>query len=177
ASYDPRAYYGVGPFDFVPTRMIDTDFMETCSDDVLADLDGNGIADIPVGRLPARTPAEADLMVSKIVNFSPSNTSPTAVMVAEKNDDAYYLSFEQANDQVTSIIQGLAPATPIQKIYRRLEKTTFTGAISASTGTAAVTGTGTQFLTEVQVGNQLNGNGVELGFVSSIASDTSLTLT
>ena len=177
ASYDARNYYGAGNFDFVPTMMIDTDFMETCSDDVLADLNGDGIADIPVGRLPARTAAEADLMVSKIVNFSPSNTSPTAVMVADRNDDGYYFSFEQANDSVGNIVQNLSPTTTIQKVYRRLEKTALTGTISANSGNALISGTGTHFLTELQAGNQLNGNGVELGFVSSISGDTSLTLT
>jgi len=182
ASLDPRNYYGLaappdpGSFDFVPTKMIDTEFMETCSDDELVDLNGDGIADIPIGRLPARTAAEADLMISKIVNFTPQNPQ-TAVMVADRNDDGYYFSFENANDEVANIVQSLLPGTTIQKVYRRLEKTTLTGNISADSTSTTVTGTGTHFTTEVLVGNQINGNGVELGFVSSISSDTSLNLT
>jgi len=117
ASYDAHNYYGVGNFDFVPTRMIDTDFMETCSDDVLADLDGDGIADIPVGRLPARTAAEATLMVSKIVNFSPANPPQTAMLVAD-TQGSYYFNFEQANDDVIPL---LPVSMTVQKVYRRLE--------------------------------------------------------
>ncbi len=117
ADFDARNYRGVGNFDFVPTMMIDTDFMETCSDDVLADLDGNGIADIPVGRLPARTAAEADLMVSKIVNFSPANPPQTAMLVAD-TQGSYYFNFEQANDDVIPLLPA---SMTIQKVYRRLE--------------------------------------------------------
>jgi hypothetical protein len=49
ASYDPKSYLGYGEFDVVPTRLIDTTFMETASDDWLADFNGDGIADVTSG--------------------------------------------------------------------------------------------------------------------------------
>ncbi len=66
ASYDPKNYLGLGDFDLVPTRLIDTTFMETASDDSLVDFNGDGIADLPIGRLPVRNAAEASLMIAKI---------------------------------------------------------------------------------------------------------------
>ena len=49
---------GFGDLDRVPTRLIDTDFMETASDDWFSDFTGDGIAELATGRLPARTADE-----------------------------------------------------------------------------------------------------------------------
>ncbi|MGZ8846914.1 MAG: C25 family cysteine peptidase, partial [Pyrinomonadaceae bacterium] len=52
ATYDPRNYLGGGNNDFVPTKLIDTQGMETGSDDWLADINGVGLTNLAVGRLP-----------------------------------------------------------------------------------------------------------------------------
>jgi hypothetical protein len=123
ASYDPRNYLGVGNFDFVPTKQVDTGTassataLETSSDDWLTDFNDDGIADISVGRLPVRTANEANLIVSKIVNYSPANTSQSAMLVAD-TQGGYYFNFEAATDQVVPLL----PSTmAIQKVYRRLQ--------------------------------------------------------
>lgn len=123
ASYDPRNRLGAGNFDFVPTKLVDTGrpgdatALETASDDWLTDFDGNGIADIAIGRVPARTIAEANLVVSKIVNYSPANTGNKALLVAD-TQGSYYFNFEAANDQVaTTLPVGMT----VQKVYRRLQ--------------------------------------------------------
>jgi hypothetical protein len=117
ASYDARNYEGVGNFDFVPTKLIDTTYMETASDDTLADFDGDGVPEIPVGRLPVRTVAEENLMLTKIVNFLPSNVPQNALMVAD-TQGSYFFDFENANDQLGALVP---PGMPVQKVYRRLE--------------------------------------------------------
>jgi len=123
ASYDPRNYLGVGNFDFVPSKQVDigtintATSLETASDDWLTDFNDDGIADISLGRLPVRTVAEANLMVSKIVNYSPANTSASAMLVAD-TQGSYYFNFETASDQVGAL---LPPAMSIQKVYRRLQ--------------------------------------------------------
>lgn len=123
ASYDPRNYLGVGNFDLVPSKQVDTGTistatsLETASDDWLTDFNDDGIADISVGRLPVRTLAEANLVVSKIVNYSPANTSASAMLVADAQG-SYYFNFETASDQVGAL---LPPAMTIQKVYRRLQ--------------------------------------------------------
>jgi hypothetical protein len=123
ASYDPKNYQGAGSFDFVPTKLVDTGTagtataLEAMSDDWFTDFDSDGIADIAVGRLPVRTIAEANLVVSKIVNYSPANTGNKALLVAD-TQGSYYFNFEAANDQVaTTLPAGMT----IQKVYRRLQ--------------------------------------------------------
>ena len=116
ASYDYRNYEGGGNFDFVPTQLIDTVFMETGSDDTLTDFDGDGIPEIPVGRLPVRTVAEANLILSKIVNFSPSNVPQSALMVADAQG-SYFFNFEQANEQLIPLLPASMQAT-VQRVYR-----------------------------------------------------------
>ena len=116
-SYDPRDYFHLGSFDFVPTKLVDTALMETGSDDALSDFDNDGIPEIPIGRLPVRTAAEADRAISKIVNFSPANVPQTALMVAD-TQGSYYFNFEQASDQASAL---LPPGMTVQKLYRRLE--------------------------------------------------------
>lgn len=110
ASYDPKNYLGQGSTDFVPTKLFDSALMETASDDWLADFDGDGIADIAIGRLPLRTTADADLMVNKIVSYEAMAPDPTrnVVLVAD-------YSFERAS----SALQSLVPAAvPVQVINR-----------------------------------------------------------
>jgi hypothetical protein len=79
SSWDPRNYLQQGFADFVPTKLIDTVHMETASDDWLADFDGDGVADIATGRLPARTAADATLMVDKILAYERERQAGTAL--------------------------------------------------------------------------------------------------
>ena len=55
ASFDPRNFLGQGDFDFAPTKLIDTQQMETASDDWFVDWNSDGIPDIAIGRLSVRT--------------------------------------------------------------------------------------------------------------------------
>jgi hypothetical protein len=123
ASYDPRNYQGYGDFDFVPTKLIDTGVrgtdtaLETASDDWLTDFDGDGIADISIGRLPVRTLAEANLVVGKIVNYSPANSPQSALLVADAQG-TYYWNFEASDDQIASLLPA---SLTKQKVYRAQE--------------------------------------------------------
>lgn len=116
ASYDYRNYEGGGNFDLVPTTLVDTVFMETGSDDTLTDFDGDGIPEIPVGRLPVRTVAQANLVLSKIVNFSPGNVPQSALMVADAQG-SYFFNFEQANEDLIPLLTANMQAN-VQRVYR-----------------------------------------------------------
>jgi hypothetical protein len=123
ASYDPRNYTGAGSFDYLPSKLIDTGTsgtataLETASDDWLTDFDGNGIGDISTGRIPVRTVAEANIVISKIINYSPANTNNSALLVAD-TQGSYFFNFEAADDQVGSTFPS---GMSIQKVYRRLQ--------------------------------------------------------
>jgi hypothetical protein len=103
ASLDPKNYLGLGDFDFVPTRLIDTTFMETASDDWLADFDNDGIADVAIGRLPVRTVAEAQAMIDKVTAYEQSTAAEEALLVSDRNDG---YNFEAAN----AALRPLLPA-------------------------------------------------------------------
>jgi hypothetical protein len=117
ASYDPKNYLGAGEFDFVPTKLIDTSYLETASDDWFADFDDDGLAEMYIGRLPVRSPAEAAVLVSKIVNYDSANfkvpiPKRSVLLVADTNDG---FNFELASEQ----LRALVPAgTNVQEIFR-----------------------------------------------------------
>ena len=69
ATYDPRNYLGLGNYDFVPTKLIDTAYLETASDDWFVDFNNDSLPEIAVGRFPPRTAQEASNVVSKIVGY------------------------------------------------------------------------------------------------------------
>ncbi|MBS1790770.1 MAG: hypothetical protein JST85_23845 [Acidobacteria bacterium] len=85
ASYDPRNYMNNGNSDLVPTRLVDAGTLETASDDALVDFDGDGLPDLTVGRLPARTAAEAQRMVERLLNYDKATPSKETVLVADQN--------------------------------------------------------------------------------------------
>lgn len=139
ASLDPRNYEAVGNFDLVPTKLLDATYNETSSDDWLADFDNDGIADIPVGRIPARNPTEAALEISKIVNFLPSNVPQSALLVAD-DPTGYYFNFETANDQVEAQLHALVPSMTVQRINKRTDPNAHDNIIAKAFGRAGSPG-------------------------------------
>ncbi len=114
ASVDPRNYLGFGYFDFVPTRIIPTAELKTASDDWFSDFDGTGIATIATGRLPARTAADAQLMVSKITGYATGATggwNSQAMLVADADDPG--VSFAQAATSVQSLLPSTLTTTDV----------------------------------------------------------------
>jgi len=89
ASVDPRNYLDFGTFDYTPTKLVTTSLLTTASDDWFTDFNNDGIADIPVGRIPVRTPEEASLVLGKITSRgTPSGTwSKSALFVADHSAD------------------------------------------------------------------------------------------
>ena len=87
ASLDPKGYLGFGNADFVPTKLIDTTFMETASDDWFVDFNGDGAADIAIGRLPVRTAEEVTAMIAKIIDYDNAETINRVMLVSDSGDD------------------------------------------------------------------------------------------
>jgi parallel beta-helix repeat protein len=97
ASFDPRDHLGIGDTDLVPTRLIDTAYIETASDDWFADFNGDGLAELNVGRLPARSVEEAFGVVNKLVTYAKSSPMSEALLVADAN---LGFDFEAASAQL-----------------------------------------------------------------------------
>jgi hypothetical protein len=102
ASFDAKNYLGFGANDLVPTRLIDTQLLETASDDWLADLDGDGIAEMSVGRLPIRSLLEAVKIVAKIVAYDHISRPGGALLVADEGLDG--VDFEAQTAEVRAVI-------------------------------------------------------------------------
>jgi uncharacterized repeat protein (TIGR01451 family) len=132
ASFDPRDYLGLGAFDYVPTRLIETTAFKTASDDWFTDFKQNGYATIPTGRLPVRTQSDAELMVSKILGYEQGHSGGTwnsqALIVADQNVDSNFSSASTsaaanlpATLQVTKILaDGVDPSTAHSQILAAL---------------------------------------------------------
>jgi photosystem II stability/assembly factor-like uncharacterized protein len=101
ASYDPKNYLGFGDWDIVPTKLIDTQLMESASDDWFADFNDDGLAEMFVGRLPARTAEEAAAMAAKIVSYENSPPLEEALLVADTNNG---YDFERTNAELRLLI-------------------------------------------------------------------------
>jgi CSLREA domain-containing protein len=101
SSFDPRNYLGYGDYDFVPTKLLAAGTMETASDDWLADSNSDGVPELAVGRLPARTAEQMSVMVSKIVSYEQNNRSAGALMVTDRNDG---FDFEAASRRVKALL-------------------------------------------------------------------------
>ena len=69
ASYDPRGYRGFPDVNFVPTKMFDTAYEETGSDEALVDFNDDGLAELAIGRITARSAAEISMFLNRVVTF------------------------------------------------------------------------------------------------------------
>jgi len=112
SSWDPRNYLGQGYNDYVPTKLIDTSELETASDDWVADFNNDGIPEIAVGRLPARTASDAVTMVSKILNYDQERASGAPLRGALLVSDG---GFENQTAEVASYLAAL---TTVQSLNR-----------------------------------------------------------
>ena len=91
SSYDSRNYLGGTNRDLVPTKLIDTEALETSSDALLADFNNDGIEDIALGRLPVVNQTEAARMISKIQRYERANfrEERSNLFVSDRNFETY----------------------------------------------------------------------------------------
>ena len=116
ASFDPKNYLGMGDFDFLPTKLVNTSSLETASDDWFGDINNNGFSEIAVGRLSVRTSAEAALQAAKIVAYRQSapGAAWTQNLVLVSDFDPTF-DFEGTSDDLLSVTP---PSMSVSKIYR-----------------------------------------------------------
>lgn len=120
ATYDYRNYEGAPFANFVPTRLFDTQFEETGSDDALVDFNNDGLADIPIGRVPARTTAHVTQLLQKTTDFEATSSTALATRGAllaydDINDPAYGTYFRDMSQRLQA---SLPSGTPSTLLYR-----------------------------------------------------------
>ncbi len=91
SSYDQRNYLNQIARDLIPTKLIDTQFMETSSDGWLADFDNDGVEDMSLGRIPVVNTAEATQMVAKLGRYDQQEErlKTTDLLIADNFFEGY----------------------------------------------------------------------------------------
>ena len=67
-----RATMRNGFLNLVPSKLFDSLYSEIGSDEFLSEFNGDGLAEIPIGRIPARTAANVTLVLNKVTTFEQS---------------------------------------------------------------------------------------------------------
>ncbi len=70
SSYDPRNYEGFGYWNLIPSKFVPSfEATEIPSDEALADFNNDGLAELAIGRIPARTAAHITNVLNKTMLF------------------------------------------------------------------------------------------------------------
>ncbi len=88
ASYNPRNYglAAGAPVDLVPTSLVETEYMETGSDDALVSFSEATVPDIAVGRLPISDANSAQQVVTKILGRALVSDESRLLFVQDEDD-------------------------------------------------------------------------------------------
>jgi len=85
--YDYLDHTGAGVDPMVPSVLVPSSRLcETNADALFGDLDGDGVPEVPVGRLPVRTHDELARLIAKIVGHDVAGSVPAGVLVADDAD-------------------------------------------------------------------------------------------
>jgi hypothetical protein len=136
-TYDYRDYLGFGVQPWVPPYLLPTPYIgETASDNWFACISGDDVLpDLHIGRLPAASAAEADLMVGKVLDYAqdppPGTWNQDVLFVADNADAAG--DFAAYSD---ALVDGYLPATyTAHKVYYQITHMTQPEVTAAITGT------------------------------------------
>jgi hypothetical protein len=95
ATSDYRNYLDMAPKNVVPAPMVAVSFSgETVSDSILADVDGDGMPNLAVGRWPVNTPEEAADLVARTLAYE-KGTAVSATFFAADSTESQFGSTAQ----------------------------------------------------------------------------------
>ena len=109
AHYDTRGYLGPSLNNLIPTKMVETAYLETGSDDYLTDFNEDGLADIAIGRIATRDPAQVTLALNKTINFELTSATNINRGFLYPADSPEGYDFEALNARLASIIPNIYP--------------------------------------------------------------------
>jgi hypothetical protein len=115
ATYDYKNYLETGVENHVPVKTLKTRYVWTASDPWLAAVNGEDILpDVAVGRLPASSVEEVELLVEKILAYESGEGDPSApVVLIADNPDLAGDFVADGNELASGVLSG----ETIEKIY------------------------------------------------------------
>jgi hypothetical protein len=118
-SYDYKDNLGLGSISFIPTVYASTRFISyTPSDALLADLDGDGLADKAVGRWPVRGISDLQATVDKTLAWSAGQVDERSAIWVADTDDLNVPSFRgQANRMLGVLGDAGWPDASLDRIF------------------------------------------------------------
>lgn len=110
-SYDGKNYANRGYQNMVPTKIVDTVYLETGSDEALADFNGDGLSEIAIGRIPVSTRAQATDQLARVMEFEVPAQQNINRGVLFAYDDPNGFDFQWMSHQLRNQLPGTVPAT------------------------------------------------------------------
>lgn len=115
ASYDFRNFEGNGFHNYVPTKLVDTVYMETGSDEALADFNDDGLSEIAVGRITARTAGDVTQALSRTAAFELTVSNWIQRGALFVSDEPIGYDFTELSNRIR---QQLPPNMPVTMVTR-----------------------------------------------------------
>ena len=139
-TYDYFDYLGVGSRSFVPTLYAQTDpaiVRYAPVDPLFGDVDGDGVPEVSVGRLPARTSAELSLLVGKTLGYKGGNR---VLLAADAIDPS--LSFKTVSETIAAALPADTQASRayVDDLGLQGARTTLLGTMNAGGGLVSYVG-------------------------------------
>ena len=101
-SYDYKNYLGLNSVSFIPTLYAQTDSLIRYApvDAKFADIDGDNVPDINIGRFPVRTESELANLIQKINDYTDKDYGLTSIFAADGVDSSSGYSFKNDADSL-----------------------------------------------------------------------------
>ncbi len=115
AHYDTRNYIASGVSNLLPTKMVETVYLETGSDDYLVDFNNDGLADFAIGRIPAETALHVTTSLNKTKNFEQTVEQNFARGFLFVSDDPIGYDFVGINSRLRDLLPSDVPRTMIKR--------------------------------------------------------------
>jgi hypothetical protein len=113
AYYDTRGYIFVSPNNMLPTKLFESAYLETASDDYLVDFDEDGLADIAIGRISTILPQKVELALAKTIQFEQTAATNINRGFLFPSDSPEGYDFAALNARLASIIPNTFPKNAI----------------------------------------------------------------
>jgi hypothetical protein len=109
ATYDFRNYENRAPQGFIPTKRVDTLYEETGSDEAMCDFNEDGLAELAVGRIPARSGAVVTQLLQKTQTFEAGLATAQSRGALFASDLPNGYDFEALSQRVASNLPASMP--------------------------------------------------------------------